>query len=1030
MATLRNLLSKRTAPSLLALCIHLPLVVSGLPLSSFDAYTHIFFADHYRLRWFDLLEPRWFGGFSVASYPPLVHQLIALISMPVSAAASLAGGTPNEIRFRGETGGYSLLLLIALACLPGAVERFSAIFVPERAARAAAWLSVGLPSVYLAAYSFGQLPTLAASALLMWALAGGWQYCRTGRWNHLLSAVSWAGVTAAAHHAVAMFAVFAGAALAIKIVLSPSVLKPGAEPARASTGRLLARFSLWAVCGAAFGAAVMWPFIQWGRGYVPQTPIDHLSRHNYFTDWLAAYYFFWPMYGPVALALPVMLGWIFSVSRNAIPWARSARRNSLFLAAGGARQAWRKRRHWPLLGAALALFVLGLGGTTPLPRLFFGLNWEWLTFDRFSLWAGFALLPFAGLLSCLKRGYFSSLTLTLLPFCLFAAFAAKWVNAQPPLVDVETLARFLDERTQGGERYLTFGFGDQLARLSVLTDARTVDGAYFTARAIPELRESGIGAIDGALWNPKGVGGILPLLGRAQFWGVRWALTAHPAYVLPLARNGWQNRGQIVPGVWAWYYPAPWVSTEWSALVETDARAGLWWGIAPLAALAFAALAALANRSMAQTTVFTLALLIVAWPFWYYAPIWSRPREGVYFTYTSGLAFVADGLAGLLAGAVLLSAWQSTQQGGKETEKPLVSVLPVCLALIGVVAFAFASASTSTDPVLSAMFAIHLCAMGAAAWAAARAAEMMKWEALALAMTVGLVVQSIVALAEVSTQSTGWLASMGLPWPGVLTGQTAGASVVSLSGGARWLRAYGTLPHPNVLGGYLLVTLAGPFIGYLQTGKLRWLWPLLFGVGALFLTFSRAAWLAGGAALVGAGVLLPVESRRRWAGIVTGVAVLCIALAVALGPLVLTRITADSESRPESFSITHRRALTAAALTFVRERPLTGVGAGAFVAALAATSPLVPEPVHNVILLAAAETGLGGGAAVMLFGLAIVWRAWRRRGSNIVESALAAGVMGLIVIAMFDHFAWSLSAGRLLAAMVVGLWVGRSKSRR
>ena len=142
-------------PSVLSFGLNLPLVLSGLPLFSFDAYTHVFFADHYRRLWFDLYEPRWFGGFSVASYPPLTHQLIALLSFPASTVISIFGGAPNEIRYRSEVIGYGLLLLIVLTFLPLAVERFAAIFVPARAARTAGWLAVGLPSIHLTAYSFG-----------------------------------------------------------------------------------------------------------------------------------------------------------------------------------------------------------------------------------------------------------------------------------------------------------------------------------------------------------------------------------------------------------------------------------------------------------------------------------------------------------------------------------------------------------------------------------------------------------------------------------------------------------------------------------------------------------------------------------------------------------------------------------------------------------------------------------------------------------------------------------------------------------
>ena len=601
-------------PSLLSLGLNLPLVLSGLQFYSFDAYTHLFFADHYRRWWFVLFEPRWFGGFSVASYPPLIHQLVALLSFPASAVASLLGGAPNAIRYRGEAIGYSLLLLIVLAWLPAAVRRFAAIFVPARAARAAGWLAVGLPSIYLTAYSFGQLPTLAASAALMWALAEGWQYCRTGRRRDLLSAVLWAGVTAAAHHAVLLFALTAGAAVA----------------GRGRVGTVV-RLVIWAASAAAFGAIVIWPFVVWSQSYVPQTPIDHVSRHNFFTDWLASYYFFWPMYGPVLLALPLALVSLFPRRRKPL---------------------WRKRRRWPLFGAVLLLFTLGLGGTTPLPRLLFGANWAWLTYDRFSLWAGLALLPFAGLLWELYRRQFhrggakdakkeqirnqkfgwqlhcrpprphasrtaartagakkhktrnlalsASLRLILLAFCIYAAFAARWVNAQPPARDLETIARFLNDPQRVTDRYLTFGFGDQLAKLSVLTDATTIDGTYFTARAIPELQHSGLGTLDGAIWNPVGVDGIAPFLDRAGEWGVRWAFTANPLYVGPLARAGWRYEGEIVPGVLVWRNPAHAVSPSSVQVALTGEDRGrvtaAWWGVVPLLSLALALLAAITNR--------------------------------------------------------------------------------------------------------------------------------------------------------------------------------------------------------------------------------------------------------------------------------------------------------------------------------------------------------------------------------------------------------------------------------------------------
>ena len=75
------------------------LMLSTLPLaiylgtSGYDAPIHMFFGDHYARSWFSLWDPRWYNGFNIASYPPLTHQLLALLE--------LASGNP--------TLGYALL---------------------------------------------------------------------------------------------------------------------------------------------------------------------------------------------------------------------------------------------------------------------------------------------------------------------------------------------------------------------------------------------------------------------------------------------------------------------------------------------------------------------------------------------------------------------------------------------------------------------------------------------------------------------------------------------------------------------------------------------------------------------------------------------------------------------------------------------------------------------------------------------------------------------------------------------------------
>src|SRR6185503_2197340 len=113
---------------------------------SYDAYTHMLFANHYAENWFSLWEPRWYTGFTVVSYPPLTHQLIALFIPLVGFDAALA-----------------LILWAVVTLYPLGVYTFSSVFAGKSAASYAALSSAILLPIYVAAYIFGQLPFLTST---------------------------------------------------------------------------------------------------------------------------------------------------------------------------------------------------------------------------------------------------------------------------------------------------------------------------------------------------------------------------------------------------------------------------------------------------------------------------------------------------------------------------------------------------------------------------------------------------------------------------------------------------------------------------------------------------------------------------------------------------------------------------------------------------------------------------------------------------------------------------------------------------
>ncbi|MFZ0283626.1 MAG: hypothetical protein WAL32_00205, partial [Terriglobales bacterium] len=65
---------------LAAFVVHSPLLLMKLPLKSYDANFHIFFASHYVNHWFDPWNSKWYAGFSQTTYPPLPQQWVALVS--------------------------------------------------------------------------------------------------------------------------------------------------------------------------------------------------------------------------------------------------------------------------------------------------------------------------------------------------------------------------------------------------------------------------------------------------------------------------------------------------------------------------------------------------------------------------------------------------------------------------------------------------------------------------------------------------------------------------------------------------------------------------------------------------------------------------------------------------------------------------------------------------------------------------------------------------------------------------------------
>lgn len=969
----------------LAFCLHGILILTGQYRLSYDAYNHMFFADHYLRNWWSLWEPRWYTGFEVTSYPPLVHQFMALLG-----------------RLTGVEAAYALALWAVLAAYPLAIYGFSRIFTGRTAASYAALGAALLPSLYLSAHTFGQLPSLACTMLALFAAVALASFLRNGDLLSGALAVSLSATAMAGHHAT----------LLAQPWLAGAVLLHSAWQQKGNRLQPVLRFLAYGTLAALAALAVVWPFWEWGRHQAMQTPIDHLSRHNFFRNPFAAGLFFLPMYGLLIPFIPVGL-WI------------------------GLR-----KRYWGLGIVFLLMFLLGLGDTTPLPRLFFGEGWAWLTYDRFAFSASLTLLPLLGVAAVwLRRSqtvrrswpYFGSLMgLT----GLLIGAAPAWLPTQPRPVDMQPIVAFLGQADHGQYRYVTFGFGDQLAFLSLLTEATTIDGSYHTARTLPELRTSGIGQIDTAFWFSGGMSALDPILQKAGERGVRWGFVNLKFYAPVLERNGWVYATTLANGVEVWENPAATRPPPvWP--VEKSPFTSFSWGTFPLLALFISTgLAMRRYRPSASLRVLTtvkavaIGLLPLGLTLWYFRRLFAIEQPRIYFVYSDALFFLADGLALVAVLAWLILRLRPPGEPARPAA-PLRARQFITGAdswLFGLCLLASMSTFWSLEWRTSLYISAHLWLCFGLYIVLRDTPEAWRW--FALGCCAALALQFIAGGWQFISQSTAETTPPGWEWPGDLDPATRGVSVVQLADGTRWLRAYGTTPHPNLLGGFAVAMLAAPLALFLRPARPSHLLPvILFNVTLVLvvLTFSRSAWL--GLAIFSAWLFVHWKQLNHKTLVLlaaTGLATLAF-LFVFLQPLFMTRL-GGGQAQTERVSSYTRLWLIQRTAELIQKYPLAGTGIGSFSLALSrhVADFYQIEPVHSVPLLAASELGIGG--VVLLGGLAATLATGALKARRPAAIVLSAALLGLLAASLFDHYLWTLAPGRLLLATLLGLWAGQVRA--
>ncbi len=243
-------------------------------------------------------------------------------------------------------------------------------------------------------------------------------------------------------------------------------------------------------------------------------------------------------------------------------------------------------------------------------------------------------------------------------------------------------------------------------------------------------------------------------------------------------------------------------------------------------------------------------------------------------------------------------------------------------------------------------------------------------------------------------------------------------------GGISRVLPYGTLPHPNVLAGFLLFYM----LFLLLTMKIHSIKKstvffafitisLFLGVFCLLLTYSISAITS----LLLASTLFLLSKTKKIHLKVSHIVVLA-----ALTYVVITTIIFITPIQTPNTSLTRRMQLEHIAVSSIREYPLFGIGPNQFpiyvlrYGGVISTTQFL-QPVHNIPLLILAEYGVLG---IIIFGLFFYFE---HNYYSCNKRHFFVLFLPIIVISSLDHYLVTLHQGQLLTAILLAFLIDKKE---
>lgn len=471
---------------LVCFTIHFVLMVAGSFERSADGWIHLFFGEHYYLRWFDHWEPRWHHGFSLFSYPPLAHQLIAVFRFVFPPAVVGV-----------------IVMQLALIFLSSGLYRYARIWFKSEICHLMVLLILSSSVLSIAVHTFGQLPNLLALAFLFHAFACVSEWLERGGSCLLLGLnLSLCAILTSLYAGVFGFLLL-GIPILIRNIKVPNLWK---------------RLVLFIVLGFPLGIIALSPFLYFETYLAAQDPVlvYHSSQGKVMNFRAFNWYMFYGQYIGAIAFLPFLI------------------------------LSYKAKRFWMCMSISLGvMLVLSTSQSMLIAPILLGSLFYMINLDRFAQWSAFLLFaPISFAISQSSRKILSVMAILMgVSIHLFGTYysaSTAWRKPLPPLLNLIPIVNFLDKHTE--YRYITLGLHRaNQAKLSALTQASNLDGNFPFGRNFEPANRSGVASVDMARkYGPKGMNLLRHYLRQAELYHLKYIILRDPRYKTMLYDHGWK----------------------------------------------------------------------------------------------------------------------------------------------------------------------------------------------------------------------------------------------------------------------------------------------------------------------------------------------------------------------------------------------------------------------------------------------------------------------------------------------------------